>query len=49
MRIWDEVREAIDEWMGGDPEQRDDDPALLFHLLLAAPLLMGLVAMLRRP
>lgn len=49
MRIWDELRQAIDEWMGDDPEPGDDDPALLFHLMLTAPLLLGLIAMLRRP
>jgi hypothetical protein len=46
--LWDELRQAFDDWMGNDPEQAEDDPSLLFHLLLTAPLLMGLVMILRR-
>ena len=45
--LWNELCEAFDDWMGErDPE---DDPALLFHLAFLAPLLLGLVALLRRP
>jgi hypothetical protein len=46
--LWDELRQAFDDWMGVDPEQADDDPSMLFHLLFTVPLVMGLIVMLRR-
>jgi hypothetical protein len=46
--LWDQLRQALDTWMGGEPEEGEEDPTLLFHLCLTAPLLIGLVSMLRR-
>jgi hypothetical protein len=50
-QLWDELRRAIDDWMVGDqdPEgEQADDPTLLFHLCFTAPLVIGVIAMLRR-
>lgn len=47
---WDELRRAIDEWMGGEREgegEQADDATLLFHLAFTAPLVMGVIALLR--
>ena len=43
--LWRELCEAVKDWMEEEPA---DDPALLFHLAFTAPLLIGLIAMLRR-
>ena len=46
--LWDELRRAIGDWMVGDEEsqgEQADDPALLFHLCVSAPLFFGLVAL----
>ena len=47
-RLWDELVETL---LGDaeDREQRSLDPNLAFHLLFAAPLLMGLLLMVKRP
>ena len=44
--LWNELCDAVEDWMGErDP---DDDPALAFHLAFLAPLLPGLIALVRR-
>jgi hypothetical protein len=49
--LWDDLRRAIDEWMvpedDGEGEQADDG-TLLFHLIFTAPLVIGVLTMLRR-
>lgn len=46
--VWHELRDALKDWIEG---RRDNvkDPSLLLHLALTAPLLIGLVALFRRP
>jgi hypothetical protein len=49
--LWTELRRAIDDWMAGEREgegEQADDPTLLFHLCFTAPLVIGVLAMLRR-
>lgn len=50
--LWNELRRAIDDWMapGDDREEGEQagDPTLLFHLCFTAPLVIGVLAMLRR-
>ena len=47
--LWDELLRAFHGWM---EEEHDDeqagDPTLAFHLLFAAPLLLGIFAMMAR-
>ena len=45
--LWDELRRALDDWMGEEPEQADD-PSLFYHLCFTAPLVIGLLMMVRR-
>ena len=50
--FWNELRQAIDDWMVGDRDsdgegEQADDPTLLFHLCFTAPLVIGVIAMLR--
>jgi hypothetical protein len=49
--LWEDLRRAIDEWMVPDEDgegEQADDPTLLFHLCFTAPLVIGVLAMLRR-
>ena len=48
--FWNELRQAIDDWMVGDRDgegEQADDPALLFHLAFTAPLLIAAIALAR--
>ena len=47
--LWHSLCEAVKEWMGECDPDEGDDPALLLPLAVLAPLLLGLIAMLRRP
>ncbi len=48
-RLWNEVREALLSWLDADDdEEQAKDPSLLFHLLFSVPLLLALLATLRR-
>lgn len=45
--LWDELKRTF----GGasdDDEEQSSDPTLLFHLMFTAPLLIGILAMVRR-
>ena len=49
--LWEDLRRAIDDWMARDEDgegEQADDPSLLFHLAFTAPLVLGVLAMLRR-
>lgn len=46
--IWHQVCEAVREWMGPQEEEDAQDPNLLFHLAFVAPLLLGILALMRR-
>ena len=45
--LWDELKRTFERDEADDDEQ-SSDPTLLFHLMLTAPLLIGLLAMARR-
>ena len=48
--LWEELRRAIDDWMGGERDgegEQADDPSLLFHLSFTAPLLIAAIALAR--
>ena len=53
-RVWESVRQRVLEWIGAD-EARDAssndeeaDPMLLFHLAITAPVVMGVLVLMRR-
>ena len=47
--LWHQLLRAFDDWLDdGDDEQASDDPSLMFHLMLTAPLVIGVLAMVRR-
>jgi hypothetical protein len=46
--LWDELKRTFEGWTNDDEEQ-SSDPTLLFHLMFTAPLLIGLLTMLRKP
>jgi hypothetical protein len=50
--LWDELRRAIDDWMLGERDregegEQADDPTLLFHLCFTAPVVIGVLALMR--
>jgi hypothetical protein len=48
--LWEEVRAALRGWLGPDDEEGEkaEDPALLFHALFTAPLVIVLLALATR-
>lgn len=46
--MWHQLCEAVREWMSPEDEDEVQDPNLLFHLAFVAPLLLGVIAMMRR-
>lgn len=50
--LWNELRQAIDDWMVGERDgegEQADDPTLLFHLCFTAPLVIAAIALARHP
>ena len=45
--LWDELKRTFQSASDDDDEQ-SGDPTLLFHMMLTAPLLIGLLAMIRK-
>jgi hypothetical protein len=45
--LWDELRRTLQGWMNEDEEQ-SSDPTLLFHMMVTAPLVIGLLIMVSR-
>jgi hypothetical protein len=45
--FWDELKRTFQGWTEDDEEQ-SSDPTLLFHLMFTAPLLIGVLAMIRK-
>lgn len=45
--IWDELKRTFRGWTDDDEEQ-SSDPTLLFHMTFTAPLLIGLLVMMRK-
>jgi hypothetical protein len=44
--LWHALRDTVERWMA-ESDGDDADPALLFHLAFTAPLLIGLIVLLR--
>ena len=53
-RFWESVRRRVLEWIGADEAQEassneeEADPALMFHLAVTAPMVIGLLILMRR-
>ena len=45
--LWDELKRTFAR-EDPDDEEQSGDPTLLFHMMLTAPLLIGILAMVRR-
>jgi hypothetical protein len=50
--LWDQLLRKVNSWLDDDldddDEQASEDPSLLFHLMLTAPLLIGFLVLVRR-
>lgn len=46
--LWDELRRALQGWMEEDEKERSVDPTLMFHLTFTAPLVLGILVMVKR-
>jgi len=48
--LWEEVRAALSGWLGpdDDEDEKAEDPALLFHALFTAPLVIVLLTLATR-
>ena len=53
-RLWRSVRQRVREWMGvedtSDTQSNEDeaDPTLFFHMAVTAPIVIGLLILMRR-
>jgi hypothetical protein len=51
-RVWESVRKRVLEWMdegGAEASDEDEaDPMLMFHLAITAPVVIGVLALMRR-
>lgn len=47
--LWDELLRALRGSRDQDEDRASVDPNLLFHLLVTVPMIIGLLAMARRP
>lgn len=53
-RVWETLRQRVLEWIGGDDAQEpssqeeEADPALMFHLAVTAPVVIGVLILMRR-
>ena len=46
--LWDELVQALKGWMGEEEEEQASDPSLLLHLMYTAPLVLAVLALMRR-
>lgn len=46
--LWDELRRTLQGWIDEEDEEQSADPTLLFHLLFTAPLIIGILVMVKR-
>lgn len=49
--LWRRLLDTFDRWLDDDAEGREEaseDPSLMFHLTLTAPLVIGILALVRR-
>ena len=53
-RVWESVRQRVLEWMGAEDAheassgEEEADPMLLFHLSITAPMVIGVLILMRR-
>jgi hypothetical protein len=45
--LWDELKRTF-QGASDDDEEQSGDPTLLYHMMFTAPLLIGLLAMIRK-
>jgi hypothetical protein len=45
--LWDELKRTFQS-SSDDDEEQSTDPTLLFHMMFTAPILIGLLAMVRK-
>ena len=50
--LWDQLLRKVNSWLDDDldddDEQASEDPSLMFHLMLTAPLVIGFLVLVRR-
>jgi hypothetical protein len=50
--LWNQFLRAFDHWLDDerddDGEEASEDPALMYHLMFTAPLVIGFLAIVRR-
>lgn len=53
--VWETVRQRVREWMDGDPgqergsnEDEADDPSMIFHMSITAPLVIAFLILTRQ-
>jgi hypothetical protein len=50
--LWDQLLRKVNSWLDDDldddEEQASEDPSLVFHLMLTAPLVIGFLVIVRR-
>ena len=49
--LWRRLLDTFDRWLDEDSEGREEaseDPSLVFHLMLTAPLVIGIIVLARR-
>ena len=53
-RVWESVRQRVLEWIGADDphdassNEDEADPTLMFHLAVTAPVVIGVLILMRR-
>jgi hypothetical protein len=53
-RVWETVRQRVLEWIGADDasesssNEDEADPTLLFHMAVTAPMVIGVLILMRR-
>jgi hypothetical protein len=52
--IWESLRQRVLDWIGADdardasPDEDEVDPTLMFHLAVTAPVVIGVLVLMRR-
>jgi hypothetical protein len=46
--LWNRVRRTVEEWMDGEESPEASDASLMFHLVVFTPLLIGVLALMRK-
>lgn len=46
--LWNRLRRTFEEWMDDDESSEAADPSLMFHLVVSTPLLIFVLALMRK-